>query len=108
MVNVLYDFNEPSTFTPYLGAGLGFSSIEADGFGVSAIPDVLNDDATVFAYQFILGAGWDVSQKTELFVEYRYFATDDPGLTTSAATGGVATDIAYKSNNVLLGARFNF
>ena len=108
MANVLYDFNEPSKFTPYLGAGLGFAKVKADGFGVGAIPEVLNDDDTVFAYQLIAGAGWDISEKTELFAEYRYFATDDVSVTTSAATGSVGTDIAYKSNNILLGARFRF
>ena len=108
MANLLIDFNEQATFSPYLGAGLGLANVEADGFGVSAIPAVLNSDETVFAYQLIAGAGWDVSQKTELFVEYRYFATDDPSVTTSGATGSVDTDISYQSNNVLLGARFNF
>ena len=108
MVNVLFDINEPAKVTPYLGAGLGVSKVEADGFGVSAIPNVLDDDDTVLAYQFIAGLGWDVSQKTELFTEYRYFATDDPSVTTSAATGAVGTDISYKSNNILLGARFRF
>ena len=108
MANVFIDFNEPAKFTPYLGAGLGLANVKADGFGVGAIPNVLDDDETVLAYQLIAGAGWDVSQKTELFAEYRYFATDDPSVTTSGVTGSVGTDIAYKSNNILLGARFRF
>lgn len=108
MANVFIDFNAPSKFSPYLGAGLGFTNVKADGWGVSAIPDVVSDDETVLAYQLIAGAGWDVSQKTELFVEYRYFATDNASVTTSGATGAVDTDLSYKTNNLLIGARFNF
>lgn len=108
MVNALIDFNAQSSFSPYIGAGLGFADVSADGFGVSAIQDVLDDGETVLAYQLIAGAGYDVSPNTELFLEYRYFATDDPSVTTSVATGAVETDLSYKTNNVFLGARFNF
>lgn len=107
MANVLIDFNAASTFSPYLGGGLGLANVSADGFGVAAIPSVVDGDDTVLAYQLIAGAGWDVSPKTELFAEYRYFATDDLNVTTSAATGSLATDLSYKSNNIFVGVRFN-
>ena len=62
----------------------------------------------MFAYQLMAGVGWDISDKTELFAEYRYFATDSVGVTTSAATGGIDTELDYESNNVVIGVRFNF
>lgn len=107
MVNALIDFNEAAKFTPYIGAGVGLAKVDASGFGVSAIPTVLDDDSTVFAYQAILGAGWEVSERAELFLEYRYFATDDVSVTTSGSTGMVNTDLSYETNNVLFGARFS-
>jgi opacity protein-like surface antigen len=108
MVNLLVDFSEQSSFSPYLGGGLGFAHVETDGFGVSTIPNVLSGGESVLAFQVMVGASWDISQSAEIFGEYRYFATDDPSVQTSAATGGVATEIEYQSNNVLLGVRFSY
>lgn len=108
MVNGLIDFNEPSTFTPYIGAGFGIADVHAKDFRAAAIPVVLDDSDAVFAYQFIAGAGYDVSQRTELLAEYRYFATDDPGVTTSPPTGSLPNDISYESHNFIIGARFKF
>lgn len=108
MVNLLVDFSEQSSFSPYVGGGLGIAHVEADGFGVSAIPNVLSEGETVLAFQVIAGASWDISQSAEIFGEYRYFATDDPSVQTSAATGSVPTEIEYRSNNVLLGVRFSY
>lgn len=108
MVNVLVDFSEQSSFSPYLGGGLGIAHVEADGFGVNSISNVVSDGESVLAYQVIAGASWDISQSTEIFGEYRYFATDDPSVQTSAATGAVPTEIEYRSNNVLLGVRFSY
>lgn len=108
MLNALIDFDGASRFTPYLGAGVGLARVDASGFGVGAIPAVLDDNDTVIAYQVIAGGGYEVSPNTELFAEYRWFATEDPGVTTSAATGAVDTDIEYRTSNVLAGVRFRF
>lgn len=108
MLNALIDFNTGGPFTPYLGGGLGVAMVDASGFGVGAIPAVLDDDDTVLAYQLIAGAGYDVSTNTEIFAEYRWFATDDPDVTTSTATGAADTGIEYQTSNFLVGARFKF
>lgn len=108
MLNALYDFDTGGPFTPYIGGGVGAAMVEASGFGVGAIPAVLDDDDTVLAYQLIAGAGYDVSPNTVLFAEYRWFATDDPDVTTSAATGSVDTGVEYQTSNIMVGARFMF
>ena len=108
MANVYIDFNEQATFTPYLGAGLGLVNVDAQSIGATGTPNVLNDGDSVFAYQLIAGGGWDVSEKTEIFVEYRYFGTDDVGVKTTPAAGSVSTKFPYRTNNIFLGARFNF
>jgi len=108
MLNALYDFNTGGAFVPYAGGGVGLAMVEASGFGVGTIPAVLDDDDTVFAYQLIAGAGYELSPNTELFAEYRWFAADDADVTTSAATGSVDTGIEYQTSNVLVGARFRF
>ncbi len=108
MVNGYYDIDTDSAVTPYVGAGLGMAKVKFDEFGVAPIPDVLNDSETQFAYQFMAGADFSVSDNWSIFAEYRYFATEDVDVTTSAVTGGVGNSISYSTNNVLLGARIRF
>jgi len=108
MLNGYYDFATDSGFVPYLGAGIGMAKVKFENFGVAPIPDVLNDDNSQLAYQFMAGAGYQVSDAWQLFAEYRYFTTEDVKVTTSTVTGGVDNEISYKTNNVLIGARFMF
>ena len=107
MLNGYYDFSTASAFTPYVGGGLGVAMIEAEGFGVAAIPDVLDDDDTVIAYQAMVGIGYDLSDRTNLFAEYRYFGTESADVTTSVSTGSVATDLDFSSNQFRFGVRIN-
>lgn len=109
MLNGYYDINTNSAFVPYVGAGIGMAKVKFDDFGVDAIPDVLNDNESQFAYQFMAGGEYRFAADTwGLFAEYRYFATDDVEVSTSTGTGGVANSIPYKTNNILVGARFRF
>lgn len=108
MLNALYDFGTGGALVPYAGGGIGLAMVDAKNFGVAAIPVVLDDDDTVLAYQLIAGAGYKLSPGTELFAEYRWFATDSPDIRTSAATGAVDTSIDYETSNIMVGARFNF
>ena len=108
MLNGYYDIDTNSAFVPYLGAGFGMAKVKFDDFGVAAIPDVLNDNESQFAYQFMAGGEYRFADTWGLFAEYRYFATADVDVNTSSATGGVSNSIAYKTNNILVGARFRF
>ena len=107
MANGYYDFSTASAFTPYLGAGLGVAMVEAEGFGVAAIPDVLDDDDTVIAYQLMAGIGYDLSDRTNIFAEYRYFGTGGADVTTSVSTGSVATDLDYSISQFRFGVRIS-
>ena len=105
LANGYYDFSTASALTPYVGAGLGLAMIEAEGFGVDAIPDVLDDDDTVIAYQIMAGIGYDLSDRTSLFAEYRYFGTESADVTTSVSTGSVDTELDFSSNQFRFGVR---
>ena len=50
LANLLYDFAPGSTITPYIGAGAGIGFVD----GNSSL------SSTVFAYQGIVGIGWNV------------------------------------------------
>lgn len=108
MVNVMHDFLPGSDFRPYVGVGLGVAQVSYNDFGVTAIPDVLDDEDTVFAYQAIVGASYALSPTLALTGDYRYFATDDPEVTLSAGAGGNTTDAEYDSHTLMVGLRYSF
>jgi opacity protein-like surface antigen len=108
MLNGYYHFTPGGSFSPYVGAGIGFSKVSFDAFGVTAIPDVLDDSATEIAYQMMVGAEFVAAESWTLFAEYRYFSTGDVDVTTSSATGSVDTSASYSTNNVVVGARIQF
>jgi len=103
MANGYYDIKTTSSIYPYFGLGIGISqvSIDASFAGVK----LLDDSATVFAYQFIAGVGIPVSPKTTIDINYKYFATADPSFST---TGGTSVESEYKTHNLMVGLRYKF
>jgi outer membrane protein OmpA-like peptidoglycan-associated protein len=103
MVNVLYDFNTNSPFTPYIGGGIGMARVDGQGsaFGTTSVDDTANG----FAYQGIVGVGYRLNENATVFTDYRYFATRDLDFTTA---DGRSVDADYANHTVLVGLRFNF
>jgi len=97
MLNAYYDFANDSDFVPFVGAGIGIASIDME---IESGYYSYSTDDNVFAYQGMIGCGYDVNESFVLDLQYRYFATEDPSL------GGVDTE--YKSHNVLFGIRYYF
>jgi opacity protein-like surface antigen len=93
LANVYKDIDTNTMITPFIGLGVGFSRLDGEIEGIS-------EDDMVFAYQLILGAGFEVSESTSIDVSYRYFATADPDFN--------GTELEYASHNVMLGVRFGF
>jgi len=81
MRNAIVEWNNSSRFTPYGGAGIGVSYIEADeefSFpATGAAPFVDSGDDTVFTWQVIAGVATQIRQNVRFITEYRYFATAD-------------------------------
>ena len=110
MVNGYIDFDtgSGSALTPYIGLGIGNADLDFSGYGVNAIPNVLDDDDSVLAYQLMLGGSYALSPSTSLYGEYRYLTADDASVQTSFETGGVETGIDYDANILQFGINFNF
>ena len=70
MANLLYDFNAFGAFVPYIGAGAGVGFIDSD----------FNLGSTVFAYQGILGVGYNWSPNLRFNLEGRYIGTTNPSV----------------------------
>lgn len=104
MANAYYDFNPIGAFRPYVGGGVGVAMVDVD-YSPSDLP-IISDDDTVFAYQAIAGASFDLSDRMALFAQYRYRGTDD--VETNVDLIPAALDIENRSNLIEAGIRFRF
>ena len=95
MFNVLYDYDTKSAFTPYIGSGLGLANVTAESDRLR----VDNNDV-VFAYQFMGGVRYALTDNISLRTGYRYLTTTAPEIRGSSGE--------YGSNNVEMGLTFGF
>jgi len=106
MLNGFHDFQTGTLFRPYVGAGLGYAWSEVNDFGVTGL-NVANDDDSDFAWQFIVGIGYDITDNATLAVDYRYFDTA-ADIRTTPATGSTSNDVDLESHTISLGLRYKF
>jgi outer membrane protein OmpA-like peptidoglycan-associated protein len=92
MGNVYYDFLAGSSIVPYIGAGAGVAFLNAGALGST-------QQSTQFAYQGILGVGWNIDQTFRLNVEGRYYGTTTPNFSHSGALGGVRYTLTDNPSN---------
>ena len=100
MANAYYDFKNESRYTPFVGGGLGLANVEYDLDKIDGDKINEKDDDNVMAYQIILGGSFAATERLDIDLQYRYFATKDPDLFDA--------DLEYQTHNVMLGLRYNF
>jgi outer membrane protein OmpA-like peptidoglycan-associated protein/opacity protein-like surface antigen len=100
MGNFFYDFNRHGSIRPYIGLGAGEARgrLGEDGVG--------HDTDWQFAYQGMVGVGFQISDHATIDVGYRYFRAD--GFNTPDAFGATHTDIDYVNQSVMVGLRYQF
>jgi opacity protein-like surface antigen len=93
--------------TLFVGAGLGYAEVEADGFRFSGAPvsPLVDDSDSGLAWQLRGGVAFPVFPMTDMTLGYRYFVTDD--LEMSNALGDVEIE-KLKSHIFELGLRLTF
>lgn len=101
MVNAYWDFENSSAFTPYLGVGIGGANVEFENLTILGFSIPGDQDDTQFAYQFMAGVDYSLTEMMMLGLSYRYFATTDLEF-----SGG--QEVEYGAHNLLVGLRFNF
>jgi len=84
LANVLYDFNPGGTIVPYIGAGAGVGFVDSD-FSLGS---------TNFAYQGILGVGWNATSNLRFNLEGRYYGTTNPQVAGTTWTNNNAMVLA--------------
>lgn len=90
MANVLYDFAPGATITPYIGAGAGIAFVDP------SLSPGCTMCSTQFAYQGIVGVGYNAAPGWRIDLDGRYYGTTNPG--------------QYANNNisVMLGLTYKF
>jgi outer membrane protein OmpA-like peptidoglycan-associated protein len=100
MANLLVDF-DLGPVTIYGGGGLGIANIE--WYNNNGFVDGSSFD-TVFAYQGIAGAAFNVTQQLAVTAEYRYFSSfEDPEFTEFDTE-----NFGFSNHSALIGVRYTF
>ena len=90
MANLLYDFMPASVITPYIGAGAGLGFVDSNQ----------SLGSTVFAYQGIIGLGWNVDTNFRVNLDGRYYGTSNPTINGTSWTNN--------NFSIMLGLQFKF
>ena len=107
LTNLYWDFNRFRMMPQikfYAGAGAGFAFLNVDVNSLDGGSLTRDDRNSSFAYQLIAGASRQVNQRTELFVDYRYFRAESLQIEV-AEFGG---DEEYETHNIFFGFRRRF
>ena len=102
--NVLYDFNNGSRYTPYLGAGVGADFINVKSVGANGV-GFLKGDTLDMGYQGIAGVVAQLDPNWAVTADYRYIASFDPKVDH---TGGGQGRMDNASHNLIVGVRYSF
>ena len=86
---------------PYVGFGIGWSSVTLDGkeYADGILVADYDDDDTSFAWQFLAGLTFEIAPSIELDLGYRYFWTE-PQFDVA--------DVEIKSHIATIGLNFHF
>ena len=90
LANLLYDFSPASTITPYIGAGAGVAFVDSNS----------SLGSTQFAYQGIVGLGWNVDTNFRVNLDGRYYGTSNPSV--------AGTTWSNNNFSVMLGLQIKF
>ncbi len=104
MVNVYYDMPINWVVTPYVGVGVGYAHIWADGLRTASSStttvNAADSDSGEFAYQAIGGVSYDICPRWQASVDYRYLAALD------ADFGNMRSE--YSAHNIMAGLKYYF
>ncbi len=105
MVNVLYDIPLGGRFSASVGAGVGGVLVVADQALISNTNSQPDLDDYVVAGQLIAQVGYDLSDRWQIYADYRYLLADDPEGFSPQEGSKVTWE--KSDHSVLLGLRFD-
>ncbi|SIS74027.1 outer membrane protein [Insolitispirillum peregrinum] len=117
MANVYVDVAKMGMFTPYVGAGIGFSRNKVSDTDITTTAGVNGslegDTTTSLAWQVGAGVGIDVAPKWTIDVGYRYLDLGEAKSGSTATIGGVTVGNAtakgdLRAHELQAGVRYAF
>jgi outer membrane protein OmpA-like peptidoglycan-associated protein len=103
MLNAFWDFRTGTPFVPYIGIGVGATSVSLNN--VTRNCALLSNSSDLeFAYQPMVGVNFFVTPNLALGLQYRYFASVDPSFSFPGGRVGVKNE----SHNVLASLTWYF
>jgi opacity protein-like surface antigen len=105
LASIYYDFQTGTIFKPFIGAGGGIADVSFDQHGVSTARNVLDDNATAYAWHVTAGTNVELAAGLNLEVAYRYFSTVGAEVT---AFDGTKSDVDVNDHQIMIGLRRNF
>ncbi|HVY13462.1 MAG TPA: outer membrane beta-barrel protein, partial [Alphaproteobacteria bacterium] len=103
MGNLFYDFDTHTGFTPYIGVGAGAALVGADNAG-TIFGSGIDGQPLEFAYQGIIGGSFELSERLDATIDYRYFRTLEPDF--KLKTGTSVNDGDYVNHSIMIGLRY--
>lgn len=107
MVNVLYDFDLGGRWEASLGAGAGGNLVVLQAGQFDPPSRGLTGDDYVFAAQLIAQAAYRLSERWQLYLDYRYMWNDDAEMTSPTDPVLESWEVEKTEHSVLLGIRFD-
>ena len=101
MLNAYYDINTGTKFTPYVGAGIGYSHLKAK---IHDVDYSESKSANNFTWQIGAGVSYALTDNLALDAGYRYTDAGDVKLHTEDSVN----KFEAQSHEFLLGARYTF
>ena len=105
MFNLIYDIHTGSSWTPYLGVGIGPSQVFLDNYSVAGVP-VADDSGTAFSGQFKGGVAYQLNPSMAVTVQYRLYGTDN--VSWKGVGGGTISSNGTLVQSAEVGFRFHF
>ena len=109
MLNVYYDLDTGTRFTPYVNAGVGYANIrEKAGVSNQYASETAKDHEDNFAWNVGAGVSYAINYNVSAELGYRY--TDYGSVKYSDVQGGYASSAErdYDSHEIMLGLRYTF
>lgn len=115
-LNVYFDIETGTPFTPYVGGGLGVAIIDTDGKykesvdGETLLDESASNSETNFAFNLAAGVGYDVNDNFTLDLGYRYadFGEGETGNLLSDDDISLTGEARIVAHEVLFGLRYGF
>jgi len=104
MMNAYLDLMNGSRIEPYIGFGLGVTSLSLTAKSPSG-SRLIDSSAHSFAFQPIIGVDFALTDRLSVGLQYRYVKSVDPWLTT---TSGQRISVNNASHNVLATLTYHF